>query len=184
MGRLFVTSDLHFGHSKSFMYEPRGFTSVEEHDEIIIQNWNSVVNKDDIVYCLGDIMLNDNIGGMEKLSRLNGIIRLVRGNHDSDVRWVLYGSLSNVEPLGWAERIKVGKQLFYLSHYPALCANYDEDKPLRTKVISLCGHSHTKNPFADFDKGLIYHCELDAHNNYPVEITKVITDIKEALNIL
>jgi hypothetical protein len=28
------------------------------------------------------------------------------------------------------------------------------------------------------NKGLIYHVELDAHNNYPVEINTIIEDIK------
>ena len=28
------------------------------------------------------------------------------------------------------------------------------------------------------DKGIIYHCELDAHNCYPVCIDTIIEDIK------
>ena len=50
MGRIFVTSDLHFGHDRGFLYEPRGFDNIEDHDEAVIANWNSVVNEDDDVY--------------------------------------------------------------------------------------------------------------------------------------
>ena len=70
---------------------------------------------------------------------------------------------------------------FYLSHYPALTSNYDYDKPLKRKVISLCGHTHTKDPFADVDKGLIFHCELDTNDCYPWCLDDIITKIKERI---
>jgi len=74
--------------------------------------------------------------------------------------------------------IKINGYHFYLSHYPTITSNYDDDKPLNRRVISLCGHSHTNNRFQDMDKGLIYHVELDAHNNYPVDVETIIKDIK------
>ena len=57
MGNIFLTSDLHFGHNKEFIYKVRGFNSIEEMNEAIIERWNSVVNNDDDVYVLGDLML-------------------------------------------------------------------------------------------------------------------------------
>ena len=48
-------------------------------------------------------------------------------------------------------------------------------------MISLCGHSHSQDAFADWDKGLIYHVELDAHNNFPVSIDSIIKDIKNKI---
>ena len=53
------------------------------------------------------------------------------------------------------------------------------DAPLKKQVINLCGHSHTVNHFADMDKdkGYIYHCELDAHNMYPVSIDTIIYNV-------
>ena len=77
MGRIFVTSDLHFGHDRGFLYEPRGFDNIEDHDEAVIANWNSVVNEDDDVYVLGDLMLNDNAHGVECIKRLNGTIHII-----------------------------------------------------------------------------------------------------------
>ena len=55
--------------------------------------------------------------------------------------------------------------------------NYDE-KSLKQKIINLCGHAHTLDRFADFDKGLIYHCEVDAHDNKPVLLDDIIQEIK------
>jgi hypothetical protein len=59
-----------------------------------------------------------------------------------------------------------------------LCANGDNDKPLIKRIISLCGHTHTPDKFIDMDKGLIYHVELDAHENQVVSIDTIIEDIK------
>jgi calcineurin-like phosphoesterase family protein len=65
VSKIFITSDLHFGHDRGFLYEPRGFSNIESHDETVIQNWNSVVEPEDEVYILGDLMLNDNSHGIE-----------------------------------------------------------------------------------------------------------------------
>ena len=58
MGRMFVVSDTHFGHEREFLYGPRNFSSIQEHDEEVIRRWNSVVQPDDTVYHLGDVIFN------------------------------------------------------------------------------------------------------------------------------
>lgn len=181
MNNIFFTSDTHFGHRQKFLHDPRGFSSIEEHDEEVIRLWNEIVDPDDIVYHLGDVMLNDNKHGIECLQRLNGEIRLIRGNHDTDARMRLYESLPNVTTLGWAEIIKYKKYNIYLSHHPTITSNHDIDKPLRARLINICGHSHTQDKFKDMDKGIIYHAELDAHNNQPICIDDIIEDIKKRL---
>ena len=183
MSDIWVTSDSHFGHSKHFLYEPRGFKNIEEHDEAIIQNWNSLVKPDDIVYHLGDVMLNDDEHGLKCLKRLNGHIHLIRGNHCTNARLLKYAECWNVESVGdWATVIKSGKQSIYLSHYPTITSNYDVDKPLKARVINVCGHSHTKDPFADWDKGLIFHCELDTNNCKPWNLEDILKAIRKRLN--
>ena len=82
MSRIFVTSDTHFGHDREFLFSPRGFTSIQEHDAAVIANWNSVVGPDDVVYHLGDVMLGDNAYGITCLKLLNGNIKIIPGNHD------------------------------------------------------------------------------------------------------
>lgn len=179
---IFITSDLHFGHNRDFIYRPRNFNNVEEHDSAIIKNWNETVRQEDTVFVLGDLVLGDNQNGISCLSLLNGNIKVIRGNHDTDARWNLYNSLSNIELLDWAYMLKYKKYHFYLSHYPTLTSNYDDNKPLKTKIINLCGHSHTLDAFSDWDKGCIYHCELDAHNCYPVKLDSIIEEIKTRYN--
>ena len=181
MSKIYFTSDLHFGHDKDFLWRPRGFTSSREHDETIIRNWNLKIKPEDTVYILGDSMLMDDEYGMRCLKRLNGNLKIVRGNHDSNNRWKAYSALPNVELLGYADAVKYGKYNIYISHYPTITSNFDIDKPLNRRVINLCGHCHTKDRFQDFDKGLIYHVELDAHDNLPVWIDDIINDIKNKL---
>lgn len=178
---IWFTSDLHLGHNRDFLYEPRGFKNIQEHDETIIKNWNKVVHPSDRVYVLGDLMLNDNEAGIKKIKQLKGQIYVVRGNHDSEVRMNLYNDCYNIIKVTEGQFFRYGKYHFYLSHYPTLCSNFDSNKPLKARTVSLCGHSHCQNPFADWDKGLIYHVELDAHNNFPVSIDSIIEDIKKKI---
>lgn len=77
---IFVITDTHFNHENIKKYENRP----EDFNEIIIENWNKVVQSNDIVIHLGDIIFGE--GKHEKLKdfmgRLNGRIILAIGNHD------------------------------------------------------------------------------------------------------
>tara|TARA_R110000737_G_scaffold346575_1_gene376534 strand:- start:88 stop:603 length:516 start_codon:yes stop_codon:yes gene_type:complete len=78
MGKIFIISDLHFGHTN--MALKRGFVSAEEHDNYIIEKWNAVVTKKDTVWILGDITMEK--AKYEILDRLKGLKNVVLGNHD------------------------------------------------------------------------------------------------------
>jgi calcineurin-like phosphoesterase family protein len=49
-------------------------------DEALVENWNEVVRPADRVNLLGDVVINRRC--LVTLGRLNGRIRLVKGNHD------------------------------------------------------------------------------------------------------
>lgn len=123
-------------------------------------------------------MLNDNELGIKYLNRCNGNIRILTGNHDTATRVQQYANIRpDILHIGLATIIKYKGYRFYLSHYPTITSNYDVDKPLKARVISIAGHSHTKDRFKDMDKGLIFHCELDTNNCYPWLLDDIITDI-------
>lgn len=96
----FVTSDTHWGHKRIMEYQPnRNFTSLEEHDEYLIDIWNNTVGINDSVFHLGDFLFykkDDSI-----LKKLNGKITLIKGNHDNhklplptyDYLKVIYGGV-------------------------------------------------------------------------------------------
>lgn len=182
MSNIYITSDTHFGHSKNFIYEPRGFKNIYDHDNAIIKNWNEIVQPEDDIYLLGDVMLNDNDYGLSCLKQLKGQIHIIRGNHCTNARIELYKTYPNVIEVCDAKWLKIGKQSFFLSHYPCLTDNHDDGKPLNKKVINLCGHIHTPDKWHDWNNGLIYHVEMDAHGCQVVNIEQIINDIKEKIN--
>ena len=181
MGKIYLTSDLHFCHDKEFIWKERGFNSVAEMNETIVSNWNSIVQQEDEVYVLGDLMMNDNETGIKLVKQLKGSIHIILGNHDTATRKALYEDCHNVKSIEYGNVLKCKGQPFYLSHYPTLTANGDEDKPLKARVINLCGHLHTKDKWIDMNKGLIYHIELDAHDCKPIEIGTILEEIKNYL---
>ena len=75
-------SDLHIDHKKilKFAGEYRGGSTVEEHNEWLVEQWNSVVTKRDVTWVLGDVAFT--VEGMKYLDRMNGKKVLVLGNHD------------------------------------------------------------------------------------------------------
>ena len=180
---VYVTSDLHFGHNRDFLYGSRGFNNIYEHDKAIIDNWNSIVNEEDLVYILGDIMLNDNDYGCKCFNQLNGFKEIILGNHDSDTRKELYNNLHGVLDVSLAKIIKYDKYRFFLCHYPTITSNHDYEKPLKNRVINLCGHTHTNDKFKDWDKGYIYHCELEAHDMKPINMDSVVKDIEQKAGV-
>jgi len=59
MSEIYIISDCHFGHDNIRKYTNRPFNSVEEMNQVLVNNWNMVVNEDDVVYHLGDFSLRD-----------------------------------------------------------------------------------------------------------------------------
>lgn len=80
----YIIADTHFGHKNIIDYESRPFDNVEEMDNRIIELWNSVVAKDDLVYVLGDFTLSRKMDIIKSLAnQLHGRKILIMGNHDT-----------------------------------------------------------------------------------------------------
>ncbi len=85
MSKVFVTADTHFGHTGILRTPGRKglFQSIYEHDQTLVDNWNSVVSKRDVVYHLGDVGMCRREYLDQILPELNGAKKyLVAGNHD------------------------------------------------------------------------------------------------------
>jgi len=150
-------------------------------NEAIIENWNKTVQMNDDVYLLGDIMLNDNEQGLKCLKSLKGNIHICIGNHDTDARIDLFNQCYNVVEIEYAYRLKAGNFRYFLTHYPTLVGNYDDDKIPTRQLYNLCGHSHTKDCFADWDKGRIIHTEMDTNNCTPWNIDEISFKITKVI---
>lgn len=86
MTNIFLISDTHFGHKNICLFNApdggplRPWNEPDEMDEAMIERWNKVVRPKDVVYHLGDVVINRRC--LSTVSKLNGDKRLVLGNHD------------------------------------------------------------------------------------------------------
>jgi len=124
MSTIWFTADTHFGHENIIKHSHRPFDSVEEMDEAMIEKWNAVVGKNDIVYHLGDVGMGSDTHTLNCVSRLRGQKRLVSGNHDPvhpqhrksagrQRTWMRF--FESISPF---DQVKIGKHEVMLSHFP------------------------------------------------------------------
>ena len=98
MRNLWFWSDQHLSHKNILTFTDNqgnlirpGFGSIEEHDELLLENHNKVVKPGDHVYYLGDTFWSRDVNEIQKLiNRLPGKKRLILGNHDDVVNQHLY----------------------------------------------------------------------------------------------
>lgn len=150
---IFFISDTHFGHENILKYCDRPFKNAKEMDEVIIANWNSVVDRNDIVYHLGDFSFAE---PTQYTKRLNGNIILILGNHDKQSIIAQKRANSNKEIAPFAEmhkilEIKIGETPITLNHFAQRVWNKSH-----FNAYHLYGHSHGLLPAQgkSFDVGV------------------------------
>src|SRR5215204_3603779 len=138
----FFTADTHFG--DVLILRRRGrFASAAEHDGALITRWNETIGPEDEVWHLGDFAAGASRARCAEIyARLNGIKRLIRGNHDTN----------RVLKLPWTDpplesaRITVqdnsgSEHSLYLAHYA-----HRSWPGLWRGVRHLYGHTHATLP--------------------------------------
>ena len=164
--KVWFTSDLHIHHRNVIRFCNRPFANEKEMGEKLIENWNSVVGDNDIVFVLGDTFwFNDSRSIKKVLSRLNGErIYILPGNHCDfsayhrvdDERIVLCDDVvvlwleSEGYPMkGWERKIYE----IWMSHYPMMTWPHRENG-----AWQLFGHIHSKPDKREgFDQDLPLH---------------------------
>lgn len=182
MGKIFVTSDWHFGHDRDFVWKARGFNNVHEMNQAIIDRHNAIVTEEDDVYVLGDLTLGDLETGLKFIKQMRGKLHIILGNHDTNTRIAEYNKLYNVVEVVYATRIKVGKYTYFLTHYPCITANIESNK-LGHEAVNLFGHTHQTEKFYN-DNPMMYHVGMDTHNCTPVLIEDALAEIKDKIKSL
>ncbi len=140
----FYIADNHFYHAiLNTSMDKRGFDTVEEMNEYMIEKWNKKVKKKDEVVIIGDFSWGSEYETCQILDRLKGKLYLVTGNHDKTIM----KSEKLKERFGWvksyAELSDNGRKVV-LCHYPMLFYNGQyrlskNDVPL---TYMLYGHVH------------------------------------------
>ena len=132
----YYIADLHIGCTN--LYEHRTL----EHDQILKNNWNSIITNADDVYILGDIGRTGNTKETEylisQIATLKGKKHLIIGNHDNlkDIRLrQLFIEIIDYKEI--IDNFNGMSHKLILSHYPILMWNNQHKKS-----ILLYGHLH------------------------------------------
>lgn len=136
-----VVSDTHFGHEK--LLELRGFSSVDEMNKAIIDKWNKLIDKEDRVIHLGDFAVGMKEDDIEKIiSRLNGKITLILGNHDT------FSKLKNVYIKYFKCLSSLYAPPYYFTHEP-INEECLKEQITRIPTINIHGHLHSPKYLGD-----------------------------------
>ena len=131
---IYFTSDLHFGHSNILKHQParnEKFKDIDTMDAALVDGINSVVQKEDTLWILGDVVWKASRAGHYR-HRLNArTIHVVYGNHDA------HSLATHVSTAGDMAYFRIGQQKFHLTHYPLVSW-----RGRANGSIHLYGHCH------------------------------------------
>lgn len=182
---VFFTSDTHFGHKNILDFCHRPFSCIEEHDEVLIANWNSVVGPDDTVFHLGDFAFGGYPFWEKIVKQLNGHIILIKGNHEWK-NWTA-GIETLFDYSTQQMRILIGNRTVYLNHFPFLCFAHDNIEIYKENNLTyaLSGHTHIRKNdtgtdaiYASLYKPTQYDVGVDLNNYTPISWREVDAKIK------
>ena len=177
---VWFTSDQHFGHKK--MANLRGFykqpnllegevedpaimqNALNEMNETLIENYNSVVKCNDVVYMLGDFSFQNEESAIQTLKRLNGNITLVEGNHDKKRKKMLR-AFSRVERICYA---KINGHDVVMCHFPMLIWHKHQ-----YGAFHLHGHSHGNLNSPEFYKRCVMDVGVDVTKLFPISFEEI-----------
>ena len=140
----YYIADCHFFHGElNDNMDHRGFASIEEMNAYMLKKWNAKVRPNDEVIILGDLSWGKPEETNELLSKLNGRLYLIIGNHDRFHQNHAY----RTDRFVWMkhyEELKDYKRKIILSNYPIMCYNgqYYRNEKGEDKTYMLYGHVH------------------------------------------
>lgn len=147
---IWFSSDFHYNHKNivrgvsewEHKERTRNFDTLEEHNEVLVQNINKTVKHDDVLYCLGDWSFGEKDAIIDFRVKLNcRFVYLVLGNHDKHIeKNILHREIhlrSLFENVDKIMNVKHGKHSFVLSHYAMRVWDGSHKGS-----IMLYGHSH------------------------------------------
>lgn len=170
---IYFIADTHFGHHSIIQYCSRPFSNIDEHDEGLIHNWNSVVKKGDTIYHLGDFGYTKNSDRLRKIcNKLTGNIILIRGNHDTNLDSIKFRFNCIKDTHLLSTKVFDNKVRIFLSHYPHRTWIH---RP--RDCYHLYGHVHGNMG----SYGLSFDAGVDCWGYRPISIEDVYNHVQENL---
>jgi calcineurin-like phosphoesterase family protein len=172
---IYFCSDTHFLHFKNIEYSGRPFKTIEEHDNTLINNINSVVSPSQHLFILGDMIFTSNLEIIrDYYNRINGIKYLILGNHDVQNRMYRDSVKEIFEGRVYDSLIlSLYKDIYYLSHFPY---QYFTGYNLHGHIHSGPNtHGTGKLPF----KPKRYDCGVDNNLYYPISLGQIKVELNK-----
>lgn len=164
---VFITSDLWFN-------RPMGefsFMTNDEYNNMIINNWNNTVGKNDIVYILGGFGIGDCYG---ILLKLNGEIHFLNSVFtQSDIMFmdIIKNSVENSVNKELLKRIIFEKnQILILPNVDSILSYFPLNDWMGKTTNTFCFHGYTNEHNL---KNNSISCKFELWNNSPVSINEV-----------
>ncbi|MEG0773593.1 metallophosphoesterase [Clostridium sp.] len=184
---IWFTSDPHYNHFNICRLCNRPFESRQEMNNSLINNWNSVVNDNDIVFILGDFCFDQKTQWVKILKQLKGKKYLIIGNHDKEknIPYEYFESVCDIMMLYiWSTTSDEEHSIydkFTLCHY---CMTSWPGQ--WNGFYHLFGHSHTRKNNTSSDITLIdkrplpsYDVGVDNNNFTPISQENVVNILKQ-----
>lgn len=172
--KIFFTSDTHYGHANIIKYCQRPFKDVEEMNEALITNYNSVVRPEDTVFHLGDFAFMQVDKAKYIASRLNGNKHLLYGNHDKVIRGARGAFESSFNFIRDYHEITVEGVKIVMCHYPMLSWHGSG-----RGSIMLHGHAHGNTNYGHLKDAKILDVGVDCHNYFPISADEVFRKMEK-----
>ena len=182
-GKIFITSDTHFGHKNLCrgvtnwrtqdgeipIESTRDFQTIEQMNERIVDGINFMVGQDDTLIMLGDVSFGgfENIGiFLDRLVCKN--IHLILGNHDTHIEKNREEIQNRFLSVQHYLEVRINDKDFVLCHYPLQSWH-----GLNKGVIHLHGHVHL-SPDKKFGNGKKMDVGMDGNGLNPYSIDEII----------
>lgn len=149
-----------FGHKNILKYRPE-FSTIEEHDNLLFENYKRIIRKQDTVYFHGDMLFDAKY--FVPFSELPGRKILILGNHDTDF-------LHITDIVHLFERVVslTSKKGAWLSHAPI------HPSELRSK-FNIHGHTHN----AIVEDSRYFNVCVEQTNYAPISRQRITEILKE-----
>ena len=180
----YFLSDSHFNHKGSLKW-PNGkgrslFESVEEMNQLMIDNWNRVVTENDEVYFLGDFGYKCNKQKLEEIFwQLHGKKHLIKGNHDFELASTFkncWESISDIKQFDFIND-KGCKQEIILCHYPMESWRHKEQGSWHL-------HGHVHGSMQELNETINrYDCSVEVNDYTPISLDKIVELFKNKNNV-
>lgn len=170
----YFSADLHLNHRNIINYCDRPFSSVQEMNETLLNNINSLIQTNDTFWILGDFAFYKKPKELEYYRNqiLCKNVNLICGSHDPHlsnkphpILFELFQEVANLYTLKLQHKGK--NKMIILCHYAMRTWNKSH-----FGSYSLFGHSHGRLP--DDISSLSFDCGVDCHNFVPLSLDDVI----------